>query len=411
MKKSLQRAVATGACAFAFVIATSASTFTTMAASTHGNSLRGNNGTLKVHEVGTPIGTENNDPKVCSFNLEGFGLDQGQSGYLTFDAQGKDQPHGVTTGTTYVFGPANADGYAVSQNFNAGGAIIADGHYKVTLYGKDMSKKHTDLDEVKAKSKVFKVDCAADDTKPETPVNPVKPTKPETANKPEKPETPVKPETPSVKNNGTLKVHEIGTPVKTMNNDPKVCAFDIEGFKFDSGQTGYLKFSVQGNDAPHGVASESVYAFGPTNSEGYAISATKFNTKDGVTIANGHYKVTLYGKAGMTDEKAKSKVFKVTCETPTVTPPNPVAPTTPTTPVTPNTPVTGGQVLGSATVAAVTAPTATIATTAGTLHDTGTSIVSTTLLASGLLMAALAIAYKRAAVTGLSQEQIDLIAL
>ena len=211
MKKSLQRAVALAMCAFAFGIASYASTYTTMAAPINANSPHGNNGTLKVHEKGTPSGTENNDPKVCKFNLESFGLDQGHTGYLMFDVQGQDAPHGVATDTKYAFGAADKHGYAMSQDFNNGGAKIADGHYKVTLYGKDTSKKNADLDEVKAKSKVFKVECATDETKPvkpETPVKPEKPAnpnKPEKPGKPEKPETPVKPENPGVANNGTLK--------------------------------------------------------------------------------------------------------------------------------------------------------------------------------------------------------------
>jgi len=48
----------------------------------------GNNGTLKIHEQGTPSGTENNDPKVCVFNVESFGLDAGQTGFLSFSVQG-----------------------------------------------------------------------------------------------------------------------------------------------------------------------------------------------------------------------------------------------------------------------------------------------------------------------------------
>ncbi len=34
----------------------------------------GNNGTIKIHEQGTPSGTESNDPKVCVFNVEAFNL-------------------------------------------------------------------------------------------------------------------------------------------------------------------------------------------------------------------------------------------------------------------------------------------------------------------------------------------------
>jgi hypothetical protein len=102
-----------------------------------GAAFAGNNGTLKIHEQGTPDGTPNNDPKVCTFNVEAFNLDAGQSGYLMFDVQGGDAPQGV-----------NANGYAASQYFSP-----PAGHYKATLYGK------ADLTDVKAKSKVFKVTC------------------------------------------------------------------------------------------------------------------------------------------------------------------------------------------------------------------------------------------------------------
>jgi hypothetical protein len=107
----------------------------------------GNNGTLKIHELDTPYGSPNNDPKVCTFDVEAFGLDAGQSGYLMFDVQGGDAPQGVAAGP-FDFGPAGADGYAVSPTFSP-----PAGHYKATLYGR------ADLTDVKAKSKVFKVTC------------------------------------------------------------------------------------------------------------------------------------------------------------------------------------------------------------------------------------------------------------
>lgn len=113
----------------------------------------GNNGTLKVHELGTPSGTENNDPKVCTFNLEGFGFDNFQSGYVMIAVQGGDKPQGEGVGPVPV-GPANAAGYFETQYFN-----LKSGHYKVTLYGKETGGK-SDAD-AKAKSKVFKVNCPA----------------------------------------------------------------------------------------------------------------------------------------------------------------------------------------------------------------------------------------------------------
>ncbi len=107
-------------------------------------------------------------------------------------------------------------------------------------------------------------------------------------------------------NNGTLKIHDQGTPDGTPNNDPKVCLFNVEAFNLDPGQTGYLVFSVQGGDAPEGIGA-GPFAFGPADADGYVASAY-------VGLPAGHYKATLYGKDDLTDVKAKSKVFKVTCD-------------------------------------------------------------------------------------------------
>ena len=118
----------------------------------------GNNGTLKVHELGTGSGTESNDPKVCAFNLEGFGFDAGQQLAVAFEVQGGDAPTGVVPDPN-SFGPytANAAGYFATEYFNNGGTVIMAGHYKVTAYGKDTGTGQ--WSELKAKSKVFKVDC------------------------------------------------------------------------------------------------------------------------------------------------------------------------------------------------------------------------------------------------------------
>ena len=131
----------------------------------------GNNGTLKVHEIGTPSGTESNDPKVCAFNFEGFSFDENQEGYIEVDTQ----PGGVSSlSPSYLpFGPTNGSGYAVTSDINNGGTYtLPNGHYKATLYGKDTGNPTLpDLTNEKAKSKVFKVDC----TSPEE-VTPTAPT-------------------------------------------------------------------------------------------------------------------------------------------------------------------------------------------------------------------------------------------
>ena len=116
----------------------------------------GNNGTLKVHEQGTPSGTESNDPKVCVFNFEGFGFDPGQTGAIDIDTQGGGP--GSTTVKTLNFGPADSSGYYATGYLNASAADVPNGMYKATLYGKDTGGNVDRTDE-KAKSKVFKVEC------------------------------------------------------------------------------------------------------------------------------------------------------------------------------------------------------------------------------------------------------------
>jgi hypothetical protein len=127
----------------------------------------GNIGTIKVHELGTPTGTESNDPKVCAFNLEAYGLAPEQGGYLFIETQGGDGPTGVDAGP-FSFGPANADGSFETAYFNvADGHAIADGHYKATLFGKQGADG--ELTDVKAESKVFKVTCQPEPTPTPTP--------------------------------------------------------------------------------------------------------------------------------------------------------------------------------------------------------------------------------------------------
>jgi hypothetical protein len=112
----------------------------------------GNNGTLKIHEAGTPDGFINNDPKVCRFNVEAYNLDPGQTGYLVFTVQGGDAPEGWSDGAHIPFPYVVADGYVASEYFG-----LQAGHYKATLYGKRLPSG--ELQDVKAKSKVFKVTC------------------------------------------------------------------------------------------------------------------------------------------------------------------------------------------------------------------------------------------------------------
>ncbi len=153
----------------------------------------GNNGTLKIHEQGTPSGTESNNPKVCVFNVEGFSFYPSQTGYLVFNVQGGDGPTGVPAGP-YSFGPTDGTGYFASQYFN-----LEPGHYKATLYGKQLPGG--ELADEKAKSKVFKVICVLTPT----------PTKPPTT-------TPTQPptETPKVTPTPTIPFTEPPTESPTV---------------------------------------------------------------------------------------------------------------------------------------------------------------------------------------------------
>lgn len=112
----------------------------------------GNNGTLKVHEKGTPAATESNDPKVCNFNFEGFGFDKGQSGIIVITTQGGGNDKAEVKKVNMP--AANDSGYTETEYLS-----LADGHYKTTLYGKDIAGNVDYKNDLKAKSKVFKVEC------------------------------------------------------------------------------------------------------------------------------------------------------------------------------------------------------------------------------------------------------------
>ena len=151
------------------------------------NKSNGNNGTLKVHEQGTPERTESNDPKVCVFNFEGYGFDKGQSGIIAISKQGGGKDRSIVKLVNMP--AADANGYTETEY-----VTIDNGHYKTTLYGKDV---HGDVDynqELKAKSKVIKVAC--DEEKPATPTEPATPVTPVNPEIPAVPVTPVEPETP-----------------------------------------------------------------------------------------------------------------------------------------------------------------------------------------------------------------------
>jgi hypothetical protein len=119
----------------------------------------GNKGTIKIHEFGTPSGTESNDPKICGkFNIETFDSTPGLTGYLQFETQGGDKPTGENAGP-FTWGPVGSNGYHATQYFT-----LKDGHYMAVVYGKKSPEGV--LSDIKAKSKVFKVQCGGQEEPP-----------------------------------------------------------------------------------------------------------------------------------------------------------------------------------------------------------------------------------------------------
>ena len=121
----------------------------------------GNNGTLKILEYGSTEATNNNEPHVCAFRVEGFNFDPGQELAITFLPQAPTKDLVPPAPNRYEV-TADANGYFITDEygwFNGDGAAAwTAGHYKVVALGKDTgSGPWTVLD--KAKSKVFWVSC------------------------------------------------------------------------------------------------------------------------------------------------------------------------------------------------------------------------------------------------------------
>ncbi|MBC7633752.1 hypothetical protein, partial [Aeromicrobium sp.] len=115
--------------------------------------------------------------------------------------------------------------------------------------------------------------------------------------------------------NGTVKIHQTGTPVEDRRNEPKVCGFYLDAFSFDAGQP--LTYEIV--PGPNFKAASVLSGTISTDALGDGHTAA-------LSLPNGMYKltVTFPGEHGA----GKHKVFKVDC--PTTTPPAP--PTVPTVP-------------------------------------------------------------------------------
>lgn len=111
--------------------------------------------------------------------------------------------------------------------------------------------------------------------------------------------------------NGTVKVHDFPDHKNgsDMANDPKVCRFEIHGFKFDAGQTG--TWWIQEHKWGNGDKSKAVL------SGSYAADGAGDWTRGPYTLDDGHYKLFVEVKHrtgnGNTVTTHKHKVFKVKC--------------------------------------------------------------------------------------------------
>jgi hypothetical protein len=102
----------------------------------------GDNGDVKIHEVGTPFTDERNQPKVCDFYLDAFNFDTVQQVTWTIETQ-PSIPGGATRSGTITL--TTGTGHTMPV------ATLPNGMYKLTwnFVGETGNGKH----------KVFQVDC------------------------------------------------------------------------------------------------------------------------------------------------------------------------------------------------------------------------------------------------------------
>jgi hypothetical protein len=104
----------------------------------------GDNGDVKIHEVGTPFDDQSNQPKVCDFYLDAFNFDKGQQVTWSIETQ-PSIPGGATRSGSLTIPNSDGSGHTMPI------ATLPNGMYKLTwtFTGENGAGKH----------KVFKVDC------------------------------------------------------------------------------------------------------------------------------------------------------------------------------------------------------------------------------------------------------------
>ncbi|MFJ5229334.1 hypothetical protein ACIQBJ_05475 [Kitasatospora sp. NPDC088391] len=103
----------------------------------------GDNGDVKVHDSATGVDSQNDDPKVCTFYLDGFNFDAGQSVSWHIDQQPPTGNAQVLSGTLPL---PTGHARTVDQS-------LPNGHYKLFW---NFTGENGD-----AKQKTFMVDCPA----------------------------------------------------------------------------------------------------------------------------------------------------------------------------------------------------------------------------------------------------------
>ena len=124
----------------------------------------GNNGTVKVHDGATePDPAVRNQPHVCTFHLDFFFGDAGQSGDWWIESWSPAGDRSEVLAGSYA-----TDGSGGDRQPDAGTYSLPNGHYKLYWEGDENPGGNTNL-----KHKVFWVECDDDDpTDPNDPNDP-----------------------------------------------------------------------------------------------------------------------------------------------------------------------------------------------------------------------------------------------
>ncbi|MFF8608812.1 LPXTG cell wall anchor domain-containing protein [Streptomyces sp. NPDC015346] len=113
--------------------------------------------------------------------------------------------------------------------------------------------------------------------------------------------------------NGTVKIHDSKTGEELRKNEPKVCSFYLDAFKFDAGQKVVWQIQAwSNNDKPKGTE---------VNSGAITLDEDGHVRTEDMTLPDGQYKLfwDFEGKKG----DPKKKVFWVDCEPGKNDPPKP----------------------------------------------------------------------------------------